>query len=53
MVDELRKNHRVELAVDLKPALNETKLDNRLLRDLAEFGKTRMDRCSASGCPPP
>jgi len=43
MVDELRKNHRVELAVDLKPALDETKLENRLLRDLAEHGKTRMD----------
>jgi hypothetical protein len=43
MVDQLRKNHRVELALDLKPALDETKLENRLLRDLAEHGKTRMD----------
>jgi predicted Rossmann fold flavoprotein len=44
MVDHLRQHHPLELAVDLKPALNETKLDNRLQRDLAEFGKDRMDR---------
>lgn len=43
MVDELGKNHKVELAIDLKPALDETKLDIRLMRDLKEHGKRRMD----------
>ena len=43
VVDELRQQHQVILAVDLKPALDATKLDNRLMRDLAEHGKTRMD----------
>lgn len=42
--DELRLHHQVELAVDLKPALDETKLDNRLLRDLAGHGQIRLDR---------
>lgn len=43
VVDELRNKHRVELSVDLKPALDEPKLDDRLLRDLAEHGKTTME----------
>jgi predicted Rossmann fold flavoprotein len=43
MVDALRQCHRVELAVDLKPALDEAKLDARLVRDLTAHGKTRMD----------
>ena len=43
MVDALRQRHRVELAVDLKPALDEAKLDARLMRDLAAHGNTRMD----------
>jgi predicted Rossmann fold flavoprotein len=34
MVDALRNNARVELSIDLKPALDETKLDLRLVRDL-------------------
>lgn len=42
MVDELRKQHRVEVSVDLKPALDETKLDNRLMRDLAEHAKKTL-----------
>jgi len=43
VVDALRNENRVELAVDLKPALDETKLDNRLIRDLKEHGTKRMD----------
>lgn len=43
MVDALRQNHRVVLTVDLKPALDETKLDARLVRDLKEHGNKRMD----------
>ncbi|MCK5137518.1 MAG: NAD(P)/FAD-dependent oxidoreductase [Bacteroidales bacterium] len=38
-VDELHKNNKVEVTIDLKPALNEQKLDMRLLRDLDEYGK--------------
>jgi len=43
MVDALRQHQRVELAVDLKPALDAAKLDARLIRDLTTHGKTRMD----------
>ena len=43
VVDELRKKCHVELALDLKPALNESKLDNRLLRDIHEYGTLRME----------
>jgi predicted Rossmann fold flavoprotein len=42
-VEELLKNNKVEISVDLKPALNEEKLDNRLIRDLEENGKRRID----------
>lgn len=42
IVDALRDQSHVELSVDLKPALDETKLDNRLGRDLKEYGKERM-----------
>jgi hypothetical protein len=38
-VDALRAGHRVELAIDLKPALDEKKLDARLLRDFAARAK--------------
>ncbi len=41
-VDELRENNMVELSVDLKPALDEQKLDNRLLRDLNENGRKKL-----------
>ena len=43
IVDELVKGHKVEVSVDLKPALDEVKLDNRLLRDLDENGKRKID----------
>ncbi len=39
IVDALREKKKVELSIDLKPALNEQKLDNRLLRDFASRGK--------------
>lgn len=39
VVDELDKGSKVEVTIDLKPALDEQKLDNRLLRDLNENGK--------------
>lgn len=43
VVDELRKRNKVELSIDLKPALDEQKLDARLQRDLNENGKKRLD----------
>jgi hypothetical protein len=39
MVDALRLGQRVILSIDLKPALDEGKLDARLLRDLDAHGK--------------
>jgi len=42
VVDELRLNNKVEITVDLKPALDEQKLDNRLIRDLNEHGKKKI-----------
>lgn len=42
VVDELHLGNRVEISIDLKPALDEQKLDLRLLRDLDEFGKKRI-----------
>ena len=53
IVDELRKRNQVELAVDLKPALDETKLDNRLIRDLKEHGRKRMDGIFRKWLPAP
>jgi len=39
VVDALRQGRRVTLSIDLKPALDERKLDARLLRDLDVHGK--------------
>lgn len=43
VVDELQKKNKVEISIDLKPALDEQKLDARLLRDLNDHGKKRVD----------
>jgi predicted Rossmann fold flavoprotein len=43
VVDELRKGSKVEVSIDLKPALDEQKLDQRLLRDLNENGKKQLE----------
>lgn len=42
MVKALQANHKVEVTVDLKPALDEQKLDKRLQRDLNEHGKKHL-----------
>ena len=42
VVDELQKKNNVEITIDLKPALDEQKLDNRLIRDLNEHGKKKL-----------
>jgi predicted Rossmann fold flavoprotein len=41
-VDALLKGQEVAVAIDLKPALDDHKLDVRLLRDLDEYGKRRF-----------
>jgi predicted Rossmann fold flavoprotein len=41
-VMELQKKNKVEINIDLKPALDEAKLDKRLLRDLNEHGKKKI-----------
>ena len=42
-VDAMRDGHKVALSVDLKPALDEKKLDARLLRDIASRGKEQVN----------
>ncbi len=42
VVDALRQGQRVTLSIDLKPALDERKLDARLLRDLDTHGKRQF-----------
>ena len=42
VVDELHKKNKVEITIDLKPALDEQKLDKRLIRDLNEYGKKKI-----------
>lgn len=42
VVNELNKKNKVEISIDLKPALDEQKLDKRLLRDLNEHGKKKI-----------
>ncbi|MEA3317538.1 MAG: NAD(P)/FAD-dependent oxidoreductase [Bacteroidota bacterium] len=43
IVDEVIKINKVEITIDLKPALNEQKLDNRLIRDLNDNGKKQVE----------
>lgn len=38
-VDNLRNGHKITLSIDLKPALDEKKLDARLQRDIVSHGK--------------
>jgi predicted Rossmann fold flavoprotein len=42
VVDALRAGRQVVLSIDLKPALDEEKLDARLLRDLDQYGKRHV-----------
>jgi len=41
-VDALQRNQSVTIAIDLKPALEEKKLDQRLLRDIEKYSKKRF-----------
>ncbi len=42
MVKALQAGYKVEITLDLKPALDEQKLDKRLQRDLNEHGKKQL-----------
>ncbi|PKK83422.1 MAG: aminoacetone oxidase family FAD-binding enzyme [candidate division Zixibacteria bacterium HGW-Zixibacteria-1] len=42
IVDAVRTKAKIELSIDLKPALSEDKLDQRLLRDLDSHGKQKF-----------
>ena len=42
VVDAINDGSKVEVSIDLKPALDEQKLDARLLRDLDETGKKQI-----------
>lgn len=42
VVDGLRRGERVEISIDLKPALDEEPLDERLLRDFDAHGKRQF-----------
>ncbi len=41
-IDAFDKQKKVEISIDLKPALDEQKLDNRLQRELNESGKKQI-----------
>lgn len=43
IVDALAENRQVELALDLKPALDDKKLEGRLIRDLEKRGKESLE----------
>ncbi|MCK9271543.1 MAG: NAD(P)/FAD-dependent oxidoreductase [Bacteroidales bacterium] len=51
IVDALQQKHSVEVSIDLKPALDEQKLDLRLLRDLNEHGKKNFANMLRSWLP--
>lgn len=42
IVDALRAKDKVEISINLKPGLDEKKLDARLLRDMNEHGKQQL-----------
>lgn len=43
IIDQLLEKRKVEVSIDLKPALDHPKLDARLLRDINEHGKKKID----------
>lgn len=49
--EALANNDKVEIAIDLKPALDEQKLDRRLQRDLDENGKKKIENIFKSWLP--
>ena len=53
IVSHLEKKQRVEISIDLKPALDFTKLDNRIVRDLNSRGKEELNSILRGLLPPP
>lgn len=51
VVDELLKKNKVSIHIDLKPALDENKLDARLIRDLDANGKKQLENIFKSWLP--
>lgn len=51
VVDAMHQKSKVEVSIDLKPALDEQKLDARLLRDLNEAGKKQIANLSKNWLP--
>lgn len=47
VVDEIHTGNSVSISIDLKPALDEKKLDNRLLRDLEEHAKKNVENIAS------
>ena len=43
VVDDIRSGNSVNITIDLKPAIDEKELDNRLLRDLDEQAKKKVE----------
>lgn len=43
VVEDLEKGNKIEITIDLKPALDEDKLNQRLLRDIDEHGKMKIE----------
>jgi predicted Rossmann fold flavoprotein len=50
-VDELFLKNKVEVSIDLKPALDEQKLDKRLIRDLDELGRKKISNIFSNWLP--
>ncbi|MBC8184646.1 NAD(P)/FAD-dependent oxidoreductase [candidate division KSB1 bacterium] len=44
VVDALNLKQKTSLSIDLKPALDEQKLDKRLIRDLEQFGRQQISK---------
>lgn len=44
-IEEKMKNHEVKLKIDLKPALSEEKLEERLMRDFQKNSKKQFKNC--------
>lgn len=42
IVEEKKKNKKIKLELDLKPGLDENKLDKRIIKDLKKFGNEKI-----------
>lgn len=51
IVDEVEGGNKTEIVIDLKPALDDKKLDNRLLRELDAHGKKKISNVFPSLLP--